>query len=99
MNFDNLSVVNPLDKTVSKKDIDDVYVSRIVFTLEDKDDYEPEIEVLYSIDEGKTWVDETPVLTEVGEYDVYIIYKIQYEYDTETRIKSIVAKQHITITE
>ena len=98
-NFDNLSVVNPLDKTVSKKDIDDVYASRIVFTLEDKDDYEPEIEVLYSIDEGKTWVDETPVLTEVGEYDVYIIYKIQYEYDTETRIKSIVAKQHITITE
>ncbi len=98
VNSIHLSVVNPIDRTVSLSDVDRVYASRIVYSTEDMDaDYT----VLYSIDEGATWTEETPVFTQAGEYKVYIIYTTTYESESAiiTSDLTIVAVQNITITE
>ncbi len=92
-----LSVANPTDLTVSLSDVDRVYASRIVTTIEDNGG---EYELLYSYDEGKTWVDESPVFTEVGQYKVYSIYKGSYSYYEEHIFDmTVVSIQNITITE
>jgi hypothetical protein len=96
----SIYVINPQDKTVSLSEIDEVYASRVAYSLEDIDTYEAEFEISYSIDGGKTWSKDVPVLTEVGEYDVYQIYQIPYlNDDVEVGPKTIVKIQHITITE
>lgn len=93
-------VVNPQDKTVSLSEVNEVYPSRVAYSLEDVYQYEAEFEISYSIDGGKTWSTEIPVLTTAGEYDVYQIYTVTYYVDdVESLPKSIVKIQHITITE
>ena len=95
-----LYVVNPSDKTVSLSEIDEVYPSRIAYSIEDLYTYEAEFEILYSIDGGKTWTTDIPVLTQAGEYDVYEIYKVTYTNDDDEKgPKTIVKIQHISITE
>ncbi len=99
VNHSYLSVINPSDRIVSLADVGTVYASRIVYSAEDQGAY---YDVLYSIDEGATWTDETPVFNEAGEYKVYIIYTSTIEYEslvTETSELVIVAIQNITITE
>ena len=95
-----LNVVNPKDRTVSLSDIDTVYASRIIYSIENITD---DFSILYSIDEGKTWTDETPVFTEVGEYKIYSIYKYsnheEYSLYYEDSSAIIIAIQNIIITE
>ena len=90
-----LKAANPADLTVSLSDVDRVYASRTVFSAEE---IGGEYEVLYSSDEGKTWVDESPEFTEVGQYKVYAIYRNDFsDYEVEDIL--IVSIQNITITE
>ncbi len=94
-----LYVINPEDRNVSLSNLDTLYASRIIFSIESLTD---EYDVLYSIDEGATWSDDIPSFSEVGEYKVYSIYK--YYYDNEYYLNDemnavIVAIQNITITE
>ena len=102
----HLSVVNPSDRTVSLSDVERVYASRIIYTLEDMDS---NYNVLYSIDDCSTWTSEQPVFNTVGTYKVYIIYTTTVESMTIVEPEqpaistsydlTIIAVQNITITE
>lgn len=95
-----LSIVNPADRTISLSNLSTIYASRIIFSIESIAD---EYDVLYSIDEGKTWSDEIPSFSEVGEYKVYSIYTYEYvgdSYNTTSQDSAvIIAIQNITVTE
>lgn len=71
MNSDFINVTLPNDYEISLNEVPQAIPSRISCSLED---YFINYETYYSIDEGKTWTKEVPVLTSVGEYDVYVLY-------------------------
>ena len=74
---EDIIVYNPIDLKINLNDFDSAHASRIS-TSHDIDNSNSsrfiEYNMYYSIDGGKTWTSDTPVFTEVGEYQIYMIY-------------------------
>ncbi len=73
MNSDFINVTLPNDYEISLNEVPQAIPSRISCSLED---YFINYGTYYSIDEGKTWTKEAPLLTSAGEYDIYVLYCI-----------------------
>ena len=91
----DLDIINPNDLVVSKALVGEICPTPIIFTVEEITT--PEVE--YSLDEGKTWTTEEPVLTEVGTYKIYIRYHFNTVLLSKSIDSNLVAIQNITITE
>lgn len=91
----DLVITNPNDLEVSKATVDEICPTPICFTIDELTS--PTIE--YSVDNGKTWTTEEPVLTEVGTYKIYIRYYFNALLILKMIDSNLVAIQNITITE
>lgn len=68
---DYISVTLPNDYEISLSDVPQAVASRISVSIED--DF-INYETYYSKDNGKTWTKDAPVISEAGEYDIYVLY-------------------------
>ena len=106
----SIIVSNPSDVDISAELLDTISATPVFISLEDES-----VVVtsgLYSVDFGKTWTTEPPVVSGVGEYYVYMIYDVKdSNYNTPDPTKYpqgstlsrdgnyIIAIQKIVITE
>ena len=71
----NTTITNPVDLDLPY-DSDGYNSSRIMTSFEEISNYH--YECMYSIDGGKTWIDEEPEIITAGTYKVYCIYNLTY---------------------
>lgn len=71
----NATITNPIDLSI-QYDSDGYNVSRIMTSFEELSNYY--YECMYSIDGGKTWVEDEPEIITAGNYKVYCIYNLTY---------------------
>lgn len=72
-----LVVTNPSDLEISMSDLSSVYATEPTFNLSSVNS-DVSDSIYYSIDNGKTWTTESPLLSGVGTYTIYSIFCAYY---------------------
>ena len=72
-----LVVTNPSDLEISMSDLSSVYATEPTFNLSSANS-DVSDGIYYSIDNGKTWTTESPLLSGVGTYTIYSIFCAYY---------------------